>query len=187
MEVIAITRVCDIASNNKVPGILLLEDDQLTSKDTQELARHSTTRLTLDVYGRADNARIARAIERLDERVRPPVPATDNTIIMQKMAVGTKYKSASPQKIKDLRFSKMVEAAGIEPASETKSAKIYYVRSRSLEVSSSALSTDGATHRNQLSKVSSAPPERELGQSCKNWHRGPPRRLNRPQWATLIA
>ena len=77
---------------------LLLEDDQLTPKDTQGLARHSTTRLTLDVYGRADDARMARAIERLDERVRPPVPATDNAIIMQKMAVGTKYKSASPQK-----------------------------------------------------------------------------------------
>ena len=28
---------------------LLLEDDQLTPKDTQELARHSTSRLTLDV------------------------------------------------------------------------------------------------------------------------------------------
>ena len=63
---------------------LLLEDDQLTSKDTQELTRHSITRLTLDVYGRADDARIARATERLDEQVRPPVPATDNTIIMQK-------------------------------------------------------------------------------------------------------
>ena len=67
---------------------LLLEDDQLSPKDTQELARHSTSRLTLDVYGRADDARMARAIERLDERVRPSAPAADNAIIMQKVAVG---------------------------------------------------------------------------------------------------
>jgi len=104
-----------------------------------------------------------------------------------RQAVGSEQESATPLNNRELHSFKMVEAAGIEPASETKSAEIYYVRSRSLRVSSSALSTDGATHRNQLSKVSSAPPERELGQSCKNWHRGPPRRLNRPQWATLIA
>ena len=104
-----------------------------------------------------------------------------------RQAVGAERESATPLNNRELHCSKMVEAAGIEPASETKSAEIYYVRSRSLRVSSSALSTDGATHRNQLSKVSSAPPEHGLGQSCKNWHRGPPRRLNRPQWATLIA
>ncbi len=51
---------------------VLLEDYQLTPKDTRELARHSTSRLTLDVYGRANDARMARAIERLDERVRAP-------------------------------------------------------------------------------------------------------------------
>jgi len=67
---------------------LLLEDDQLTPKDTQELARHSTSRLTFDVYARANDARMARAIERLDERVRPHAPAADNAIFMQKVAVG---------------------------------------------------------------------------------------------------
>ena len=36
---------------------LLLEDDQLTPKDTQELARHSTSRLTLDVYWRRASKR----------------------------------------------------------------------------------------------------------------------------------
>ena len=42
---------------------LLLEDDQLTPRDTQELTRHSTARLTRDVYGRANDVRMARAIE----------------------------------------------------------------------------------------------------------------------------
>ncbi len=53
----------------------------------------SALRLTLDVYGRANDARMARAIERLDERVRPPAPAADNAIIMQKMAVGAEQKN----------------------------------------------------------------------------------------------
>ena len=61
---------------------------------------------------------MAKVIERLDERVRSPTPATDNTIIMQKMAVGAERKSASPKGIKDLRFSKMVETAGIKPRSK---------------------------------------------------------------------
>ena len=53
----------------------------------------SALRLTLDVYGRANDARMARAIERLDERVRPPAPSADNAIIMQKMAVGAEQKN----------------------------------------------------------------------------------------------
>ena len=85
-----------------------------TPKDTQELARHSTSRMTLDVYGRANDARMARAIERLDERVRPPAPAADNAIIMQKVAVGSELKNATPCITTELRSSKMVEAAGIE-------------------------------------------------------------------------
>ena len=50
--------------------------------------------------GRANDERMARAIERLDERVRPPAPAADNAIFMQKAAVGAEYKSASPNKLR---------------------------------------------------------------------------------------
>ena len=82
---------------------------------TLELARHSTIRLTLDIYGRANDERMARAIERLDERVRPHAPAADNAITMKKVAVGSELKSATPFNTRELRFSKMVEAAGIEP------------------------------------------------------------------------
>ena len=62
---------------------------------------------------------MARAIERLDERVRPPAPAAYNAIFMQKAAVGGEQESATPFNTRELRFSKMVEAAGIEPEDES--------------------------------------------------------------------
>ena len=45
----------------------------------------------------------------------PPAPAADNAIFMQKAAVGEEQESATPIENKELRSSKMVEAAGIEP------------------------------------------------------------------------
>ncbi|HIG52835.1 MAG TPA: hypothetical protein EYQ18_02385 [Candidatus Handelsmanbacteria bacterium] len=92
-----------------------MEDDQLTPRDTQELARHSTARLTLDVYARANDVRMARTIEKLDERVRPPTPETNNAMSMQKIAIGSELKNATSIITRELRSSKMVEAAGIEP------------------------------------------------------------------------
>ena len=48
---------------------LLMEDEGLTLKDFQELARHSTATLTMDVYGRARDQRMSEAISRVGNRV----------------------------------------------------------------------------------------------------------------------
>ena len=48
---------------------LLMEDEGLTVKDFQELARHSTARLTMEVYGRARDQRMAAAIDRVGHRL----------------------------------------------------------------------------------------------------------------------
>ena len=41
-------------------------------KEAQELARHSTPELTMNVYGRARDERLAEAVERVGEALKPP-------------------------------------------------------------------------------------------------------------------
>jgi hypothetical protein len=75
---------------------LLLEDQQISLKDAQGLARHSVAKLTLDVYGRAKDDRMQQAIERMAQRIVPvAVSAQNHAIYMQRQAVGAEPEIAT--------------------------------------------------------------------------------------------
>ena len=50
---------------------LVFEFGQVSPKEAQDLARHSTPDLTFNVYGRSRESRLVEAVERLSEAVLP--------------------------------------------------------------------------------------------------------------------
>ncbi len=98
--------------------VSLIVESGATVKETQELARHSTPQLTMNVYARARNERLSEAVERIGEVVlsRPKrVPS------VYRLAVGAEQETATPSDTRGCGSVEMVEAAGIEPASENRS------------------------------------------------------------------
>ncbi len=72
----------------------------------------------MNVYGRTREDRLTEAVENIGEALfqRPEsVPS------VHRFAVGEEQRSATPLETKDCASSRMVEAAGIEPASENSS------------------------------------------------------------------
>ena len=81
-------------------------------KEAQSLARHSTPDLTLNVYGRTREDRLSEAVERVASMLQPE---RKRAIYVQRQAVGAEAESATPIDNRELRFPKLVEAAGVEP------------------------------------------------------------------------
>jgi len=78
---------------------LVFEYGQVSPKEAQDLARHSTPDLTFNVYGRSRESRLVEAVERLAQAVKPPerVPGE------YRQAVGAEIENATPYKNKELR------------------------------------------------------------------------------------
>ena len=77
------------------------------------------------------------------ERVRSGLPGDDAQCAhsVRRLAVAAEQENATPFANRELRSLELVEAAGIEPASENDPTQIYYVRSQSI-VSSPVAPTD---------------------------------------------
>jgi integrase len=149
----------------RVAFVNFVFDSNATVKEAQTLARHASPELTMNVYGRTRSERLSQVVEDVAEELKlglECVPA------VYQQAVGSELKNATPFITRELRSSKMVEAAGIEPASEIKSTKTYYVRSRSLE--SRPLRCQSTVPRFGTSSVKSRPPplSMSLGQPAKD-------------------
>ena len=99
----------------RVAYVTLVSESGATVKETQELARHSTPQLTMNVYARTRQDRLKHAVERVGEVV---LSEANRAPSVHKLAVGAEAESATPFDNRELRFPKLVEAAGVEPASE---------------------------------------------------------------------
>ena len=73
---------------------LVLESQGITPKEAQELARHGTLELTMDVYGRVRQGRLAHIVEDVGEFLRPKEPEVVPGLYRQ--AVGAEQESATP-------------------------------------------------------------------------------------------
>jgi integrase len=71
--------------------INLVIDSGVTVKEAQELARHSTPELTMNIYGRANEERLAAAVERVGEALKP----TEGVPGEYRQAVGAETESAT--------------------------------------------------------------------------------------------
>jgi hypothetical protein len=85
-----------------------------TVKEAQALARHATPEMTMNVYGRVRQERLAATVDKIAERLKNGGKGVPGLYLK---AVGAETESATPFDSRGLRFKKMVEAAGLEPRS----------------------------------------------------------------------
>ena len=78
---------------------LVFEYGQVSPKEAQDLARHSTPDLTFNVYGRSRAGRLVEAVERLADAVLPVKRVPEE----YRLAVGAERENATPFELKELR------------------------------------------------------------------------------------
>jgi hypothetical protein len=86
----------------------LVLDSGATVKEAQELARHSTPDLTMNVYGRTREDRLTQAVEHISDAISEEAIRAPS---VHKLAVGEEQRSTTPLETKDCASSTMVEAA----------------------------------------------------------------------------
>ena len=123
---------------------LVFEYGNVSPKEAQDLARHSTPDLTFNVYGRTRDERLSEAVERLAEAVFP----LEGVPREYQLAVGAETESATPFDKKRLR--------SIEVGSGGRA------RTNAMPVAQSAESTQKPAETEQFQSLpqgASAPPE----------------------------
>ena len=90
---------------------LVLESGQVSPKEAQELARHASLDLTMNVYGRVREDRLAKAVERVGEVILRPEGVPE----VYRKAAGTEQEIATPLKTESFDSSKVAPAVGLEP------------------------------------------------------------------------
>ena len=86
----------------------LVVESGATVKETQELARHSTPQLTMNVYARARQDRLSEAVERVGEVV---LSTPKRVPSVYRLAVGAEQETATPSDTRGCGSAEMVEAA----------------------------------------------------------------------------
>jgi integrase len=92
--------------------INLVLDSDLSARDAQALARHSTPNLTFNVYGRARDDRMAEAVEHMAARV---LPVPERVTCVQQLVAAPERENATTVSTGSCVSQFMVEPRGIEP------------------------------------------------------------------------
>ena len=92
--------------------INLVLDSDVTAREAQALARHSTPDLTFNIYGRPRHDRMTEAVEQIGKRL---FSTPDRVPSVHRLAVGAEQETATPWDTKDCGSKNMVELRGIEP------------------------------------------------------------------------
>ena len=99
----------------RVAYINLVIESGVTVKEAQTLARHASPELTMNLYGRAREERLSETVEKVGAVVSVPLKCAT---YVQRLAVGAEQESATPSVARGCASLNMVEAAGVEPASD---------------------------------------------------------------------
>ena len=102
----------------RVAFVNFVWDSRATVKEAQTLSLHSSSDLTMNVYDRTHKNRLSEIVEDLADNLKLNEKCVQNVYFSEE---AEQRKSATLRNNKELRSSKMVEAAGIEPASEISS------------------------------------------------------------------
>jgi integrase len=92
--------------------INLVLDGDVSVRDAQGLARHATADMTLNVYGRPREERMAEVVEQIAESV---LFEEKRAIYVQRLAVGAELRNATLIKSESCVSSFLVAAEGLEP------------------------------------------------------------------------
>ena len=91
---------------------LVFEYGDVSVKEAQDLARHSTAVLTLNVYGRTRQERLSGAEERIGQAL---VSEQKRAVFVHKMAVGAQREIATLKETEGCDSRDMAPAVGLEP------------------------------------------------------------------------
>jgi hypothetical protein len=90
-----------------------------TPKEVQELARHSTVDLTMNVYGRTREERMGGAIERMALKIAPVAPIKeDHALFMYGDELGAEPEIATPLHTESCDFFYLAPEVGLEPTTK---------------------------------------------------------------------
>ena len=92
--------------------INLVLDSDVSAREAQAMARHSTPDLTFNVYGRARHDHMAEAVERIAARL---YTARERAPSVHRLAVGSEQEGVIACKTSNCDEFLMVEQRGIEP------------------------------------------------------------------------
>lgn len=92
----------------RVAYVSLVVESGATVKEAQELARHSTPQLTMNVYARARQTGLSEAVERISKVV---LPTPDCAPSVHRLAAGAEQETATPCETRGCGSIEMVEAA----------------------------------------------------------------------------
>jgi integrase len=96
----------------RVAYINLIIESGVNVKEAQELARHSTPQLTMNVYGRTRPERLHQAVERASKSV---LSEPNRAPSVHRLAVGAEPENATPLSTRGCVSELMVAVEGIEP------------------------------------------------------------------------
>ena len=91
---------------------LILERGEVTPKEAQDLARHSTLDMTMNTYGRVREERLAEAVERAGKAILQP----KCVLAVYQLVAGAERENATSVKSAGCVSQKLVAGAGFEPA-----------------------------------------------------------------------
>ncbi len=103
---------------NRKPGfqrvayINLIIENGVSVKEAQELTRHSSPQLTMNIYGRARPERLTQAGEKVGETI---LQTVNRATYVQRLAMGAEQENATPSPTRRCVSRKLVAAEGFEP------------------------------------------------------------------------
>jgi len=92
--------------------VTLLLESEVTVKEAQQLARHSTPQLTMNTYGRTREDRLVAAVERMGEKV---LSGEKRAKCVYRQAVGAERESATSDLTGSCASQELVAGVGFEP------------------------------------------------------------------------
>ena len=108
----------------RVAYITLVIEAGSSVKESQHLARHVTPDLTLNIYGRARDERLQEVVQRVGTELQEEPACARGVHEARKIAIAGGTEMAQPPASQEVAPSaELVEAAGIEPASENDSSE----------------------------------------------------------------
>ena len=143
--------------------INLVLDSDVSAREAQAMARHSTPDLTFNVYGRARHDHMAEAVERIAARL---YTARERAPSVHRLAVGSEQEGVIACKTSNCDEFLMVEQRGIEPSSAPTPTEAQTQQNCAKPSQSSALRQSTADTDQQRSTLSEQNPSTSAHEKC---------------------
>ena len=141
----------------------LIENGDVTPKELQELARHSSIDMSWNVYGRASEERARDAVENLSAIMEIEA---ESVPFVHRLAVGAERENATPVDTGGCALTKLAPALGLEPRSDLQHNHAETLKNDAKSRHSSALEKSPGTGGEQNSALPQQNPSTSTHEKC---------------------